>query len=598
MLASRVERALVRPWLLVFVVAVAIGLPVLATGELGARDAQDRLHQSTITATSETALRAASAVELRLSLIKDALARANTLPFYLAVSGRDAAAAADLITAQLGQGQTTLGLVQPYTTRNAWVVDAAGQTLATVKGVGKTLPSVNGQPFFDRATRSLTRIGVRPTDVFVTDNVRFEQPFVIESPLAVAPIGDGVTFAGALIVQIRTSTLGDALKAQLGPVEDVVIFDGIGRLVSRASAPDANYTDLSGSSIVQRSLAGNTVQGDAADAFGAGPRVVAVAPVGDSSWRVAAIVGPTAAEADLADSLAQQRAVRLGLIAILLAGSYAFARVLSRSIRRRIALAESLERETATSNALEAASRQLALASQHKSEFLANMSHELRTPLNAIIGFADVLGQKMFGELNPKQSDYVADIGTAGRHLLDLVNQILDLSKVEAGRMELEPVAFAPGETIRASLAFVRERAAAHRIEVAAEIPADLPLVTGDERKIRQVLLNLLSNAVKFTPDGGWIGVTARARNGELEIAVQDTGIGIPPEDQALVFEEFRQVGQPSDRSREGTGLGLTLAKRFVELHGGRIWVASQPGKGSTFTFAIPVERPAPVPAG
>jgi GAF domain-containing protein len=173
-------------------------------------------------------------------------------------------------------------------------------------------------------------------------------------------------------------------------------------------------------------------------------------------------------------------------------------------------------------------SRELEVASKHKSEFLANMSHELRTPLNAIIGFADVLGQKMFGELNPKQTDYLADIGTSGRHLLDLVNQILDLSKVEAGRMELEPSAFSPGETIRASLAFVRERAAAHRIEVSADIPPDLPTVTADERKIRQVLLNLLTNAVKFTPDGGTIAVTARAVDGQLHISVRDTGIGIP----------------------------------------------------------------------
>ena len=247
---------------------------------------------------------------------------------------------------------------------------------------------------------------------------------------------------------------------------------------------------------------------------------------------------------------------------------------------------------------IQAKSQELEIASKHKSEFLANMSHELRTPLNAIIGFADVLGQNMFGPLNPKQADYLADIGTSGRHLLDLVNQILDLSKVEAGRMELEPSAFSPAETIRASLAFVRERAAAHRIEVSADIPSDLPTVTADERKIRQVLLNLLTNAVKFTPDGGSIGTTAWVAEGQLEVAVKDTGIGIPPEDQGAVFEEFRQVGQRSDRSREGTGLGLTLAKRFVELHGGRIWVESEAGKGSTFTFAIPVERPAAVVAG
>ena len=241
------------------------------------------------------------------------------------------------------------------------------------------------------------------------------------------------------------------------------------------------------------------------------------------------------------------------------------------------------------SGQLEVANRELASASRHKSEFLANMSHELRTPLNAIIGFSDVLEQRLFGELNERQADYTRDIASSGRHLLDLVNEILDLSKVEAGRMELEPSEFALGETIQGALAFVRERAASHGIAITAEIPTDLSTVVADERKVRQVLLNLLSNAVKFTPDGGTIGVRARRGGGEVEVAVSDTGIGIAPEDQAKVFEEFQQVGKASDRSREGTGLGLTLAKRFIELHGGRIWIDSAVGKGTTFTFAIPV---------
>jgi signal transduction histidine kinase/putative methionine-R-sulfoxide reductase with GAF domain len=243
---------------------------------------------------------------------------------------------------------------------------------------------------------------------------------------------------------------------------------------------------------------------------------------------------------------------------------------------------------------LEGANQELASASRHKSEFLANMSHELRTPLNAIIGFSDVLEQRLFGELNERQSDYTRDIASSGRHLLDLVNEILDLSKVEAGRMELEPSEFALADTIRGALAFIRERAATHGIAVAADVPDDLGTVVADERKVRQVLLNLLSNAVKFTPDGGTIAVRARRGAGEVEVAVQDTGIGIAVEDQAKVFDEFQQVGKASDRSREGTGLGLTLAKRFIELHGGRIRVESELGKGTTFTFALPVRRPAP----
>ena len=248
-------------------------------------------------------------------------------------------------------------------------------------------------------------------------------------------------------------------------------------------------------------------------------------------------------------------------------------------------------------NEIQDKSRQLEAASRHKSEFMANMSHELRTPLNAIIGFSDVLEQRLFGELNDRQADYTRDIASSGRHLLELVNEILDLSKVEAGRMELEHSEFSLADTIHGALAFIRERAASHRIALTADVPTDLGTVVADERKVRQVLLNLLSNAVKFTPDGGTIGVRAWRTDGEVQVAVRDTGIGIAPEDQAKVFDEFQQVGRPSDRSREGTGLGLTLAKRFIELHGGRIWIESEVGTGTTFTFAIPVGRAAAAPA-
>ena len=245
-------------------------------------------------------------------------------------------------------------------------------------------------------------------------------------------------------------------------------------------------------------------------------------------------------------------------------------------------------------NEIQDKSEQLAAASRHKSEFLANMSHELRTPLNAIIGFSDVLEQRLFGELNERQADYTRDIASSGRHLLELVNEILDLSKIEAGRMELEPSEFALADTIHGALGFVRERSASHRIALTADVPLDLGTIVADERKVRQVLLNLLSNAVKFTPDGGTIGVRARRDDGEITVSVRDTGIGIAPEDQAKVFDEFQQVGKPSDRSREGTGLGLTLAKRFIGLHGGRMWVDSTPGSGSAFSFTIPAGGPAP----
>jgi len=232
--------------------------------------------------------------------------------------------------------------------------------------------------------------------------------------------------------------------------------------------------------------------------------------------------------------------------------------------------------------------RQLEAASRHKSEFLANMSHELRTPLNAITGFSEVLLERMFGEINPKQTEYLQDILSSGRHLLSLINDILDLSKIEAGRMELTLAQFHLPLALENAITLIKERAARHGIALDIEVDPALGEFVGDERKIKQVLLNLLSNAVKFTPEGGRIGVRAARADGAVEIAVSDTGIGIAPKDQEAIFEEFRQVGSDEARKVEGTGLGLTLTKKFVEMHGGRIWVESDVGKGSTFRFTLP----------
>jgi signal transduction histidine kinase len=232
--------------------------------------------------------------------------------------------------------------------------------------------------------------------------------------------------------------------------------------------------------------------------------------------------------------------------------------------------------------------RQIEAANRHKSEFLANMSHELRTPLNAIIGFSEVLIEKMFGELNDKQLEYLQDIHSSGHHLLSLINDILDLSKIEAGRMELELSGFDLGELLEGATMLVRERATRHGLALTLDLASDLGEWVADERKVKQVVINLLSNAVKFTPEGGSVTVRARRLADAVEIAVVDTGVGIAPDQQALVFEEFRQAAGDHLRKSEGTGLGLALAKRFVELHGGTIRVESAPGHGSTFAFTLP----------
>jgi signal transduction histidine kinase len=232
-------------------------------------------------------------------------------------------------------------------------------------------------------------------------------------------------------------------------------------------------------------------------------------------------------------------------------------------------------------------SRELEVASKHKSEFLANMSHELRTPLNAIAGFSQVLREKLFGEINEKQEEYLEDILSSANHLLTLINDILDLSKVEAGQVELELSSFSLREALDRGIVMVRQIAVKNGVELGFEADPSVNLVEGDERRIRQVIFNLLSNAVKFTPEGGRVDVSTAVDNGEVRVAVRDTGPGIAPDDQERIFEEFQQTDVGAEQ-REGTGLGLALSKRLIELHGGRIWVESEVGKGSTFVFTLP----------
>ncbi|MDX6408734.1 MAG: hypothetical protein QOE13_1805 [Gaiellaceae bacterium] len=251
---------------------------------------------------------------------------------------------------------------------------------------------------------------------------------------------------------------------------------------------------------------------------------------------------------------------------------------------------EERTRELATAlTELDLKSRELETASRHKSEFLANMSHELRTPLNAIIGFSQVLRERMFGEVNDKQQEYLDDILASGNHLLALINDILDLSKVEAGQVALEVAPFSLRDALERGIVMVRERALKDDVEVTLSANGDVDMVTGDKRRISQVIFNLLTNAVKFTPARGAVNVRASHSDGEIRVSIADTGPGIAVADHERIFEEFQQT-EAGVEQREGTGLGLALSRRLVELHGGRIWVESELGRGSTFVFTLPTE--------
>ena len=237
---------------------------------------------------------------------------------------------------------------------------------------------------------------------------------------------------------------------------------------------------------------------------------------------------------------------------------------------------------------LQARTRELEIASRHKSQFLANMSHELRTPLNAILGYTELIVDNIYGEVPPKIREVLGRVQNSGRHLLGLINDVLDLSKIEAGQFALSATDYSLGEIVQTMFSSVGSLADEKKLTLTANIPPDLPRGRGDERRIAQVLLNLVGNAIKFT-EAGEVSVEVTAQNGQFFVAVADTGPGIPEADRQKIFEEFQQADSSSTRRQGGTGLGLSIAKRIIELHGGRMWVDSTVGKGSTFSFTLPI---------
>ena len=455
--------------------------------------------------------------------------------------------------------------------------------------------------------------------------------------ISVSELGSG---GGVVVADIDLSFLREVLeRARIGAVGYAYVVDSRGELVSH---PDINlvlkHTNFSALPQVRAALGtppvspGETVT-SGHDQAGR-PVLSAFRPIGSFGWRV--FVEEPSSEAFAPIEAAIWRTALLLVAFLLLAVAtgvllarrlvspiesiqVAAAKIGSGALDQRIRvtsrdelgaladefnhMAERLEtsyadleqkveertRELATAlRELDEKTGELEAASLHKSEFLANMSHELRTPLNAIIGFSQALRERLFGDLNDKQLEYVDDILASGQHLLSLINDVLDLSKVEAGRVELDVAPFSLREALESGVVMVRERAVHDGVSVTLATVRGVDVVAGDERRIRQVIFNLLTNAVKFTPSGGTVDVTATRHNGEVRVAVADTGPGIPLEDRERIFEEFEQTDAGIEQG-EGTGLGLALSKRLVELHGGRIWVDAGTDGGSTFVFALPV---------
>jgi signal transduction histidine kinase len=231
---------------------------------------------------------------------------------------------------------------------------------------------------------------------------------------------------------------------------------------------------------------------------------------------------------------------------------------------------------------------QLEMASKHKSQFLANMSHELRTPLNAILGYTELILDKIYGDVPEKIHEVLGRLEKNGRHLLNLINDVLDISKIEAGRITLSLHDYSMQGLVQTTITAVESLAAEKNLELKATIPSNLPSVKGDEQRVAQVFMNLIGNAIKFTEEGE-VKVEVAVSDGSFLVSVSDTGPGLSEDDQKRIFEEFHQVDTSSTREKGGTGLGLSIAKRIVQMHGGKIWVESNLGKGSTFWFTLPV---------
>jgi signal transduction histidine kinase len=566
-------RVVSSPLGLVLVVVAFVATPILLLGELSASDARARVEARDLAATADAATQAAGLINVHLNDLSEELkAISRTDAFLATTSAREWASLTDLLAQYKVVASSDLERLfvfdsQPFPPAANLTDMQTRSEYPTAERLGQLRPAPDyaggvtvavGSAAGPQSTKVATR-------TFVASHGAGAATVALTVPIVPRPGTTGRGYALAADVQPDRLVAWLALSGEGS--QRVYVIDESGSLLVGDAAANRTPSNLRRDPIV---LAGskNVSSSRGNDPVTGGDRLLAASPMTAADWIVVASRDPSLGLAELDAVAAQQRLLRIGLVIALLLGTVLVGRLTQRLQQQGIAL--------------EAASR-------HKSEFLANMSHELRTPLNAVIGFSDVLLQRMAGELNERQIEYVRDIRDAGAHQLALVNDILDLSKVEAGRMEFEPTEFSLAALIGDAVAMLRERASKGGVTlIVTAMDATLGTITADERKIKQVLFNLIVNGIKFTPSGGSVTVDGKREPSAVSVSVTDTGVGIAQADQTMIFEEFRRAGSNAGRPVEGTGLGLSLAKRFVELHGGTLRVESEPGHGARFVFVLP----------
>ncbi|HEY6203189.1 MAG TPA: ATP-binding protein [Candidatus Limnocylindria bacterium] len=552
-------------WRLVAVVAL-IALPLLIVTEISSRDQRTQLQASESQVTLKAAERAAATFGGQVLGIRNGVAAVLLVdPIRIAVASNDHDEASRLLTiARTALGDEVVRM---------WALDREGVVVAVIPPndavVGKSFPSP--ERLADAPPRTAN----------FTSNVRLGGPYRASSTGESAIVSVSVAFRAdpsittGLVAEVDLARIVERVAPGLRSENDLYITDVNGLLILPLSTGDRGGTPTTGTRIVPSGSAAGPYATTMPDPIGGRPAPITVVSIAETDWRLVLVRAPTTLVTQVAPVFDQGDGARVLLVVVMLLGAALVGVTGSQMLRQRHLLAET--------------NAELARATQEKSRFLANMSHELRTPLNAIIGFSELLEQRLPGPLTEKQSDYVHDITESGRHQLALINDILDLSKVEAGKMDFRPETFDVRSAVARVHTLVAPLAQEKRVGLVAEPGSSAPSITHDPGRFRQILYNLLSNAVKFTPEGGRVTTAVTSvDDGYVEISVADTGIGISAEDAATIFQEFKRLDSAYARAQAGTGLGLALVKRMLVEMGGDISVASEVGRGTTFTVRLP----------